>query len=35
MFTGIFREGWCVPLHGIFELPYPFVKYPQIHALMK
>ena len=35
MFTGIFREGWCVPLHGIFELLYRFAKYPQIHALMK
>ena len=35
MFTGIFREGWCEPLHGIFVLPYRSAKYPQIHALMK
>ena len=35
MFTGIFREGLCVPLHDIFGLLCPSVKYPQIHALMK
>ena len=35
MFTGIFREGWCEPLRGIFEPLCLFAKYPQIHALMK